>query len=756
MKKVVKRLSAGILAGILTVLSLGNLQSVSAASLNLSTQSWYEYAVVKSDSAISEAYYKMSSQGDSSYVKVDSELINGTRLDLPGLKGNTNYDIKVVGTNGATSVATVKPAMHDRSGYAHFNYSGVGAYNDDGTPKANADVVYVTNKTKNTVKYGNYTGLTSILTNKSKISNPLIIRIIGTIDTNQRIKNGYNSVAEEQLNGLIDKATSSDGYTNMCDISSAKNLTLEGIGEDAKFLYWGMTFKGCESIEVRNMSFASYPEDACSSNDGKRIWFHNNTFYKGEAAYDFSADQDKYNGDGASDFSKGNSYVTLAYNHYNNCHKSFLVSGGDSSYNYHFTIHHNFFDGVQSRCPLTRNTDIHYYNNYQKSVGGGVSARIGNWIFSENNYFEGNKNCLVAVSGTNAVIKSYNDFFNKSSLKSGVTVVTDRTKSCSNGGSKYPNFDTDTSLFYYDSANKVSDVAYMTSAEQAKSDAPYLSGVLKASSKTFVPTNSNYNPGDETTQTTTKDVATQTTTKDVTTQTTTKDTTPVTSKVWNVSDFTAGEFSSYDGLSAIGSSAKAAVVDTSNVSVDGFTFSQRIKTQGMGDTTKSNVSFNASSAGTLVVYVKNGSSSTQTGPVEINQNGKVIGTATTGTSQEKSPTKIEVAVPTSGTVYIYGVEGGISVYYVEFIANGGSDNPTQTTTQNKDTVVYGDADNDGIVTASDAAICLAKVLNSDYSISTPNFDTVVNVDGDSSLTASDAAIILAKVLNSDYKFAVEL
>lgn len=41
---------------------------------------------------------------------------------------------------------------YDRSGYAHFNYtSGVGAYNDDGTPKANAQIIYVTEATKNTV-----------------------------------------------------------------------------------------------------------------------------------------------------------------------------------------------------------------------------------------------------------------------------------------------------------------------------------------------------------------------------------------------------------------------------------------------------------------------------------------------------------------------------------------------------------------------------------------------------------------------------
>ena len=47
---------------------------------------------------------------------------------------------------------------YDRSGYAHFNrkssepaYTGVGAYNDDGTLKDNALVIYVTESNRNTV-----------------------------------------------------------------------------------------------------------------------------------------------------------------------------------------------------------------------------------------------------------------------------------------------------------------------------------------------------------------------------------------------------------------------------------------------------------------------------------------------------------------------------------------------------------------------------------------------------------------------------
>ena len=48
---------------------------------------------------------------------------------------------------------------YDRSGYAHFNYDeGVGAYNNDGTPKDNAIIVYVTEENKNTVEIPGYEG----------------------------------------------------------------------------------------------------------------------------------------------------------------------------------------------------------------------------------------------------------------------------------------------------------------------------------------------------------------------------------------------------------------------------------------------------------------------------------------------------------------------------------------------------------------------------------------------------------------------
>ncbi|MDE6691508.1 MAG: Ig-like domain-containing protein, partial [Clostridia bacterium] len=116
--------------------------------------------------------YKLSSE--TSYTNVDDALIRGVdadtvRVDILGLKGNASYDFKITTSAGADMEVNQMPiSAYDRSGYAHFNYTdGVGAYNDDGTLKANAIVLYVTDETKNTVSltYGGttVTGIGNIL-----------------------------------------------------------------------------------------------------------------------------------------------------------------------------------------------------------------------------------------------------------------------------------------------------------------------------------------------------------------------------------------------------------------------------------------------------------------------------------------------------------------------------------------------------------------------------------------------------------------
>ena len=506
--------------------------------------------------------YKLATSGVNDYKAIDSELVrvngNKVRADIVGLpKGK--YTIKVAAKNLQVE-KTVDVTAYDRNGYAHFGYSGIGAYEDNGTLKKDAAVVYVTEETKNTVTLKisnkNYVGIANILSAAQKLNGtPLVIRIIGTVgaatwneinydkggnysdgvdyDGNNKlpaqkvigkngkqlptdhkditqaelIAGGYNTLntsVYSELEGLSSKATWSSGEYdsawNNCGITNASNVTVEGIGTDARIFQWGFTWKQCNSIEVRNLTFEDYPEDACSFEGGvdatnvngfdcNRIWVHHNTFLEGKNYWDVCPEQDKHEGDGATDF-KRNSYVTISYNHYFENHKTGLVGGGDTQKTACLTFHHNWYEDCSSRLPLARQANMHMYNNYYDgTTGTNMSLRAGAYAFIEYCYFDKANNPIVTEKkdNKNGVAKVYECKFSgkevgSSYLNKTVFIVTDRTKAVENDNIYNKTFDTDSSYFYYDSSAKTTLLKNgfaMLTAEQTKAQVPTLAGVHK-------------------------------------------------------------------------------------------------------------------------------------------------------------------------------------------------------------------------------------------------------------------------------------
>ncbi len=473
-----------------------------------------------------KVYYLLNNE----YVKVDSQLVRKIsgdseyiRADIVGLAAG-KYTIKVE-LGDATTTRNVMVSAQDRSGYAHFNYEeGVGAYNNDGTLKANAVVVYVNESNKNTVttKIGSSTktGLANILKAATNASIPVDVRILGTIgaatwkpltvasysaattstvkgangqylalqsyDESDLIRGGFNELNTtnySKLEGLSNKIKYDsskkefDSYYNMLDISNAKNVTVEGIGDDARIFQWGFTWKSCTSIEVKNLTFDDYTEDACSFEGGDdsttlagfktgHLWIHHNTFERGVNYWDVCSEQDKHDGDGTTDFKKL-AYVTLSYNHYIGNHKTGLVGGSDTQHTACVTFHHNFYDQCQSRLPFARQANMHMYNNYYyKSSGNNMQIYAGAFAFIENCYFKNTNNTftLKTSDGKVAAVKSYNNTFDSCS-SSGATIVTSRTETVSNGNLYGQAFDTDSTIFYYDSTNQKSNVSIMNETE---------------------------------------------------------------------------------------------------------------------------------------------------------------------------------------------------------------------------------------------------------------------------------------------------
>ena len=512
------------------------------------------YIKFNADSSEYNAYYKKAT--DTEYTQIDKELIrvnnDSGRIDIVGLTPG-NYVCKIENKNN-TNINTVTSSFvvsrQDRSGYAHFKYSdGVGAYNDDGTLKANTTVVYVTESNKNSVKASidgtEYTGLSDILKHSTKANNPVDIRIIGTVgaatwsksspavarysdsvattttvkglngsylslknyDESDIISGGFNALDESEytkLNGLTNKIKYDsskkefDSYYNMLDISGAKNVTVEGIGEDAGIFQWGFTWKSdCKSIEVKNLTFSDYTEDACSfegsGSDANlnaiskftstRYWIHNNTFNSGVNYWDVCSEQDKHDGDGSTDV-KRVAFVTFSYNQYNKCHKTGLVGGGDSQMSASITFHHNYYNECQSRLPFARQANMHMYNNYYyKSSGNNMQIYAGAYAFIENCYFDSVKKPFTIDDrgyGTSAV-KSYHNIY-KDCSSGDATIVSSRTEAVDNGNVFNKYFDMDPSDFYFNNNNNISDVELMMSAEDIPYYIPQYAGAGKLTS----------------------------------------------------------------------------------------------------------------------------------------------------------------------------------------------------------------------------------------------------------------------------------
>lgn len=440
------------------------------------------------------AYLKWAPfEGASSYnvyvgdKKIDAQLIRQYasyyRADVLGLKAGT-YSVKVVPVNaegteiaGANTVSNLVVKNYNREGFAHFKYDGVGAYNNDGTLKAGAKVLYITAKTAKTVsttvntgKFKTITGLQSIIDaySKGKDTTPIAFRIIGKVN----------------LSDLDHISSSAEGL----QIKGAKmNMTFEGVGDDATVYGFGFLLRNTKSVEFRNFAIMRCLDDAMSlDTDNSHVWIHNMDLFYGKKGG--AADQAK--GDGTVDIKGDSQYITVAYNRFwDNGKASMCGMTSESGPNY-ITYHHNWFDHSDSRMARIRTMSVHMYNNYyQHNDVYGIGATKGSSVFMESNYFDGVKRPIMSSKqGTDAMgdgtfsgedgglIKAYgNVFTNKPENFSYIPYSESNTSfdayEVSNpseqvpssvktlvGGTSYNNFDTNSSLMYAYTADKAEDV----------------------------------------------------------------------------------------------------------------------------------------------------------------------------------------------------------------------------------------------------------------------------------------------------------
>lgn len=440
------------------------------------------YVMWESDSNFSwyNVYCKADGADDSSYVKLDNPLIRQYptyfRADAVGLEAG-DYTLKIVPvdgddkelTNSATTVSNLSVLAHDRSGFAFVNGTSSGAYNEDGTLRSNARVIYITEETKDSVSLevtgansNPCVGLQEILNGyaKGKETRPLAVRLVGNITDFDVMEDGDILIATKNNN---------------------VGITFEGIGSDATANGWGLRLKNATNVEVRNLGFMN-----CDSGEGDNIglqqendhiWVHNCDLFYGDAG----SDADQVKGDGALD-TKKSSYITHSYNHFWDSGKCNLQGMKSEKTTNYITYHHNWYDHSDSRHPRIRTCTVHIYNNYfDGNAKYGVGVTMGASAFVENNYFRSTttmKPMMSAGQGTDGesggkgtfsgedggiiksfgniydspdlLLKTYQDYGNNSDcyeassrdekVPSSYTTV--------KGGTTYNNFDTDSSLMY--------------------------------------------------------------------------------------------------------------------------------------------------------------------------------------------------------------------------------------------------------------------------------------------------------------------
>lgn len=448
-------------------------------------ESVYAKWVPLEDASTYRVYIKGGKYSD--YTRIDRELVRNYgsygRVDMVGLPAGV-YSLKVVPVIGGAedeSLASEAKEMavkaYDRSGFAHFNNSGVGAYKDNGELKDDARVIYVTAETAKTVKClvkqsdkdgegTEFTGLQAIINayQKGVETRPLAVRLIGTIRDSDM--DALGSSAE----GLQIK-----GKNNTIPM----NITIEGIGDDATTWGFGFLLRNTVSVELRNFANMLCMDDCISiDTDNKYCWVHHLDLFYGNAG----GDSDQAKGDGTVDIKNDSQYITVAYNRFHDSGKSSLCGMKSESGPNYIDYHHNWFDHSDSRHPRVRTMTVHVWNNYYDGCSKyGVGATTSSSVFVERNFFRHSLAPMMSsrqgtdakgdgtFSGENGgIIKSFGNLYAEKGTADKYNVIThamsatdfDCYEASSRdekvpstfkalvGGGTYDNFDTNPALMY--------------------------------------------------------------------------------------------------------------------------------------------------------------------------------------------------------------------------------------------------------------------------------------------------------------------
>lgn len=160
------------------------------------------------------------------------------------------------------------------------------------------------------------------------------------------------------------------------EIKVESNKTI--IGADSGATLTGVQFSvnGKQNIIFRNLTM-SKATDAIATRGSHHVWIDH---------LDVSAC-----GDGLIDITKESDYHTVSWTRFSKHHKTMLLNSGTSQPadddDLNTTVHHNWFDGSDTRNPRAAYGDIHVFNNMYNDNGYGIGLHSRCMVLSEHNHF---------------------------------------------------------------------------------------------------------------------------------------------------------------------------------------------------------------------------------------------------------------------------------------------------------------------------------------------------------------------------------
>jgi len=212
--------------------------------------------------------------------------------------------------------------------------------------------------------------------------------------------NSTNAPLIIYVNGTITPANTDLTTYDKIEIKDRNNISLIGVGTSGEFNGIGLYIRRASNIIVQNLKIHHVllgPKDAIGiEGPANHIWVDHCELYSQHQG----VGKDDY--DGLLDAKDDAEYLTFSWNYLHDSWKASLNGYTETDlFNRKITYHHNRFENIESRLPLSRGGQTHVFNNYYKDiVSTGINSRVGACVKIENNYFDNTKNPYVSAYST--------------------------------------------------------------------------------------------------------------------------------------------------------------------------------------------------------------------------------------------------------------------------------------------------------------------------------------------------------------------